>query len=206
MPELSGIYDSGPISPICKIRENISAWSLGKWFHYNVAFIEPIPRSSPTVVEMVTLSGATILAAAGTIAKQVVAILQLSELEFLHLRWFPLDDVEGVLWEQSGTARLSTRSVQARVSQFTPEFDPYLATTTFWILGRQRDMNLEVRNLSTIYPTPVARFAFFGYRYILTVLPEIAPTEADKTKLEQGDLETVKRLIGNTTWLPVEGR
>lgn len=204
--EIANLYDNGPISPICKPRENLSIWSLGRYSHYNVQFIEPIPRSSPTVAEMVTLSGATILAAAGTIAKQVLAILQLSELEFLHLRWFPLDDVEGVLWEQSGQARLSTRSVQARVSQFTPEFDPYLATTTFWILGRQRDMNLEVRNLSTIYPTPVARFAFFGFRYLLTALPETAPPAADRSKLEQGDLETVKRLIGNTTWLPAEGR
>lgn len=206
MAEVANLYDSGPISPICKPRENLSIWTLGRYAHYNVAFIEPIPRSSPTVVEMVTLSGATILPAAGIIAKQVVAILLLSELEFLHLRWFPLDDVEGVLWEQAGTARFSTRSVQARVSQFTPEFDPYLATTTFWILGRQRDMNLEVRNLSAIYPTPVARFAFFGFRYILTALPVFAPSADDKNKLEQGDLETVKRLIGNTTWLPAEGR
>lgn len=203
---VANLYDSGPISPICKPRENLSVWTLGRYSHYNVQFIEPIPRSSPTVAEMVTLSGATILAAAGTIARQVVAILQVPEFEFLHLRWFPLDDVEGILWEQHGTARFTTSSVHARVSQFTPEFDPYLATTTFWILGRLRDMNLEVRNLSAIYPTPVARFAFFGFRYILTALPEKAPSAEDRVKLEQGDLETVKRLIGNTTWLPAEGR
>lgn len=183
MSVVGNIYDNGPISPIAKIRENLSIWTLGKWAHYQIQNIEPIPRSSPTVVEMVTASGAVTIAANGTIAKRVVGILQLADLEFLHLRWEPLDDMEGILWEQAGTGRFVARQVHARVTRFTGVRDPYLATTTFWILGRDRAMNLEVRNPNPVI-LPQARFVFFGYRYKLESLPKEPNV---------------------TTWLPAEG-
>lgn len=181
--QVANIYDNGPISPIAKIKENLSIWTVGKWSHYNISNIEPLPRSSPMIAEMVTLSGATTIGVNGTITKRIVAILQPRELEFLHLRWEPIDDVEGVLWEQAGTGRFVTAAVHARVSRFTAARDPYLATTTFWILGRQRDMNLEVRNPNPV-ALPQARFVFFGYRYMLILLDK-EPTV--------------------TTWLPAEG-
>lgn len=169
MPLLSGIYDSGPISPVAKIKENVSLWTVGKWAHYQIQNIEPMPRSSPMMVEMVTISGATTIAANGTISKRVVAILQPKELELLHVRWEPLDDVEGVLWQQSSTGRFVARQVHARVTRFTALRDPYLATTTFFIIGLQRDMNLEVRNPNPV-ALPQARLVFFGYRYMLRAL------------------------------------
>ena len=191
MPLLSGIYDSGPISPIAKIKENLSIWTVGQWAHYRIENTEPLPRSSPMVVEMVVASGATTIAANGTIAKRVVAIIQPKELEFLHLRWEPLDDVEGVLWEQAGTGRLVAAQVHARVTRFTAIRDPNLSTTTFWILGRSRDMNLEVRNPNPV-ALPQARFVFFGYRYMLKML-----TDAEATEIVAGRKAT--------TWLPAEG-
>lgn len=194
--EVANIYDNGPISPIAKIRENLSVWSVGKWGHYRIKNIEPMPRSSPMVVEMVAASGAAVIAANGTIAKQAVAILQLSELEFLHLRWEPLDDMEGVLWEQAGTGRFVTRSVHARTSLFTGARDPYLATTTFWILGRDRDMNLEVRNPNPV-PWPIARFVFFGYRYTLAALDREEKGKVIIDGIEAGRIAS--------TWLPAEG-
>jgi len=168
--QVANLYDNGPISPIAKIKENLSIWIGGDWHHYNINFIEGIPRSSPLTVEMVTTSGATTIAANGTISKQLVAFLQLKDRELLHLRWEPIDDVEGVLWELSSVARFAARAVHARVSLFTAIRDPYLATTTFWILGMNRDMNLEVRNPNPV-ALPIARFVFFGYRYLLDELP-----------------------------------
>lgn len=183
MPMISGIYDGGVIAPVAKIKENLSIWTVGQWSHYQIEYIEGLPWSSPMTVEMVTASGATTIAANGTIAKQVVAILQLADHELMHLRWQPIDDMEGVLWEQSSQGRFVARAVHARVDLLTAVRDPYLATTTFFILGRNRDMNLEVRN-----PAPVARalarFAFFGYRYVLKPISQ-TPT--------------------HTTYLPAEG-
>ncbi|MBA7607062.1 hypothetical protein ES703_14214 [subsurface metagenome] len=170
MPLLSGIYDSDPISPIAKIKENLSIWTRSNWSHFKINYIEPIPRSNPTMVEMVAASGATAIAIYGTIAKRLVAILQLNALEFLQLRWEPLDDVEGVLWQLSSTGRFASRAIHARVSRFTAIRDPYLATTTFFILGRDRAMNLEVRNPNPV-ALPQARFVFFGYRYLLEEIP-----------------------------------
>jgi len=184
MSTVANLYDNGPISPICRIKENLSVWTAGQWKHYNVTFIEPLPRSRPTTVEMVVASGATTLAANGTIAKQVVAILALAEMEFTHLRWEPIDDVEGVLWEQAGTGRFVTRGVQARVDRWTHFHDPYLATSTFFILGKDRDMNLEVRNPNPV-AIPQARFVFWGFRYLLN------PLSSEPA---------------NTTWVPAEGR
>jgi len=183
MSTLSGIYDSNPIQPVVKIRENISIYTGGQWKPYEVEFIEPMPRSSPMVVEMVTATGNTSIAANGQVAKAVVNILQLGENEFLQLRWYPLDNVEGVLWEQAAVGRFVTRSVQARVNILTSARDPYLSTTTFFILGMNRDMNLEVTNPNPVV-IPVARFVFFGFRYVLQPL-------------------TTKPAI--TTYIPAEG-
>jgi len=184
MSTVANLYDNGPISPIVKIDEKVAIWTRGKWDYFNVDFIEGMPRGSTMAVEMITAAGQTTLAANAAIAKRVVAILQLDDFEMFHLRWEPVDDVEGVLWEQAGQARFATRNTQARVTRFTHLRDPYLAATTFYVLGRDRDMNLEVRN-----PNPVAialaRFAFWGYRYKLTSLPSKPPV---------------------VTYLPAEGR
>jgi len=188
MSVVANIYDSSPISPIARIHENLTIWSENKWKHYAIVYLEPVPRSRTMTVEMVTLSGATNIAANGTIQGIVLPILQMNTNELLHLRWEPLDDVEGLLWELSGQARFNPRGAHARVDLNTGARDPNLATTTFYILGGMNlDMNLEVRN-----PLPVAqfvaRFVFFGYRYILY------PHE-DQTHPPQ-----------NTTWLPAQGR
>ena len=184
MSQVANIYDNGPISPIARIKENLSIWTTGKWEHYEIKFIEPMPRSSPMTVEMVTASGAVTIAANGTIQKRLVNILRLADLELLHLRWEPIDDMEGALWEQSSQGRFVARNVQARVDRLTGSRDPYLATTTFYVLGKERDMNLEVRNPNGI-ALPLARFVFFGYRYLL---------------------EALSSEPANSTYLPAEGR
>jgi len=167
--EVANIYDNGPISPVARIKDNLGIWSENKWLWYQIAFIEPVPRSSPFMVDMVAASGAVTFAAYGTIAKQNIPALLMNDLEMLHLRWEPLDDVEGMLWELSGQSRFSPRGGHARVSLFTGLMDPYLATTTFYIIGKDKEMMLEVRNPNPV-ALPMARFVFFGYRYILEKL------------------------------------
>ena len=199
---LSGIYDSEFIQPIARIKQNLSLWTQGMWAHYLIEYQEGIPPGPASTVDMVVQAGVTTLAANGTIAKRIVTILQLSTLEFFHLRWEPLDNVEGVLWEQPGQGRLVSRNIHSRVDRNTRGRDPTLATTTFWIIGMDRDMNLECRNPMG-YAIPAARFVFWGNRSILK-LHEF--TGEDKVKAAAGDMKTVERLIGPSTWLPTEGR
>lgn len=209
MGALSGIYDSDWIQPVARIKENLSVWTFGKWAHFIVEYCEPIPPGPASTVDMIVQAGVTTLAAGGTIAKRVVTILQLSENEMLHLRWEPLDNIEGVLWEQSGTAKFNSNNIQSRVNRLTRDWDPHLVSTTFWIMGYNRDMNLEVRNPMQ-YAIPTARFLFWGYRMVLKPwIFDHIPDDIrgrERLKLFDGDLEAVKKWIGATTWLPAEGR
>ncbi len=181
---ISGIYDNGPMTPVVKIKQNVSVWSGGKWEHYNVNFIEPLPRSTPGTVDMVIASGATTIAANGAIQKQVVNLLLMQLGELYQLRWEPVDDVEGRLWEISSTGRFVGRNLHARVTRFTDQRDPWLNTTQFFIMGKDRDMNLEVINPNPV-ALPQARFIFWGFRYVLDPLQAV-PAE--------------------TTYIPAEGK
>jgi len=225
MSEIEHIYNSGPIVPVCKIKENLAVWTTNLWNYFKVDFIEGLPRSSQTVVEMITASGRTTLAANGTVPKIQLAPLLLNEGEFLHLRFEPLDDIECILWEQGSQGRFATRAIHDRVTLYSWQRDPYLAATTFFILGRDRLMNLEIRN-----PNPVAvfvaRVVFWGYRYLVNEINMLDKAKAyhqrlnpglslgemnvladtTVTLLKAGDEQLAKAVIGPTTWLPAEGK
>ena len=205
MPELSGPYDSYLIQPVAQIKQNLSVWTLGRWSHFKVIYQEGISPGPASTVETVTASGATALAAGAAIAKRIVVILQINDLEFLHLRWEPLDNVEGLIWEQSGQQKLTSRNIHSRVDRNTRNWDPNLGSTTFFILGQNRDMNLEVRNPMQ-YPIPAARFVFWGNRSILEPWDFSEKSAVVKSLLAEGDVKTVREVIGQTTWVPVEGR
>lgn len=167
--EVANIYDNGPISPIAKIKQNLSIWSENKWMNYQILFIEPVPRCAAFTVDMVALAAVGAMPANGLIAKRLIAFLQMNKDELLHLRFQPVDDIECRLWELAEFARFNPRGAHARVSRFTELGDPYLGTTTFWILGPNKDMQLEVLNPNPVV-MPVARVVFWGYRYILQPL------------------------------------
>lgn len=205
MPELSGVYDAYYVQPVVKIKQNLSIWTLGQWRHYRVEYIESMPPSPASEVDMVAQAAATAIAANGTIAKRVVTILQVNDLELLQVRMDPIDNMEGIVWEQSGQAKFNSRNIQSRVDRRTRSWDPTLATTQFWVLGINRDMNLEVRNPMG-YAMPTARFIFWGHRFILEEHSLDGLTDEVKKFLRLGVLDTVRKFIGETTFIPAEGR
>lgn len=176
MGAVANIYDNGPISLVAKIKENLAVWTNNEWKGFNIEHAEPVPRSNPFIVEMITAANGTVIAAYGTLQKQLVGVLLMNTNELLHLRWEPLDDVEGRLWELAEAARNSPRGGHARVSMMTSARDPYLASTTFFIMGANRDVQIEVLNPNPI-AVSMARFAFWGYRYIVKPL-ETIPSNA----------------------------
>lgn len=205
MPMLSGVYDSYYIQPVARIKENLAILSVNKWGFHTVEFSEPMPPGPAMVVDLVTVAGVTFIGANATIAKRIVAALQVNDNELLQLRWEPLDNVEGVLWELAGIARLASRNVHSRVDRSTRNWDPTLSTTQFWVLGLNRDMNLEARNPMG-YALPAARFQFFGHRFVLKDYPLGDVSAADKAALASGDIKKVRDIIGPVTWLPAEGK
>lgn len=206
MPPLSSIYDSDYIQPVARIKENISIFTLGKWEHYIIDFQEVIAPGPASTVDMLAQAPVTtVLAAGATRAKSIVTLLQLNDFEFLHVRWEPLDNVEGLIWEPSGEQKNASRNIHSRVDLLTRNRDPQLATTTFFILGVNRDMNLEVRNPMR-YPIAAARFVFFGNRMLLSPWDFNARTPEEKKLLARGDMDTIRKIIGTTTFVPAQGR
>jgi len=216
--EVANIYDNGPLSLIARIKDNLSIYTAKKWAHYQVEFAEPWPRSRPLRVDLVALSGGTTIPANGAIGKLLVPLLQVTDDEMLCVRFEPLDDIEGVVWEQAGTGRFNSRNNHARVDLSTCLRDPYLASSTIFVLGHRRDMNLEAQNPNAV-ALDQARFQFWGFRYVIEeIVPDLSQIvdrsgRPDQKKQEYiiqqlaaGDKATVAQFIGPTTWLPAEGR
>ncbi len=203
-------YQPGPIAPVVQMKKNLSIWTGGKWEHFLVDFIEGSPLGSQNVIDMVNVAVAggaaiTSLAANGTLPKRVIPALRVDRNELMHLRWRPLEALEGILWEQPNKSRFESRALASRVDWRTGDHDPYFAATSFFIVGvRQgdRDMNLEVRN-PTGWIYSQARFEFWGYRYTMT--PIEIPKEKQKL-MEQGDLNTMREIMGATTFIVAEGK
>src|SRR3990167_8955763 len=102
MPLTIGPNDAYAVQPVAKIKQNLSIWVQSKWQHFRIEYSEGIPPGPVQVIDMVANAGLTALAAGGTIPKQGINFLLTSTNELLQLRWEPLDDVTGILWEQPG--------------------------------------------------------------------------------------------------------
>jgi hypothetical protein len=175
MPIVGNLYDSGPISPIAQIKEHLAIWTDKKYVGFQVENIEPIPRSGPYTIDLLVVAQVVNVAAFGTVQQNILPALQVNQNELFHARWFPLDDLEGQLFELGNMPRYNPRGGQARTTLLTDEYDPYLATTTFWVLGGpgNKDAQIGAYNPQAIAQTQ-ARFAFFGFRYILSApLPSV---------------------------------
>ncbi len=181
MPEISGIYDSGPIVPVCKVMENLAVLTGGGYHYFPVQFIEPLPRSSPLVADMVQIvqgAAGPGIPALGNINQALIPFLRINRAvksgELLHMRMEPLDDVEFLLWETASVGRFATNFVRARVTRFTAFRDPWLASTTFFVIGQDNDINIQAMNPNPVL-APQARIAFWGFRYVLGVEFESKP-------------------------------
>ncbi len=210
--ELSGIYDSGPMQPVFRPKDTVAILSRGEYRYFIVDYQEGIPPSPASIVDFVPLAGLAVIAANATIQKQAVAALALNSLEFVHFRWEPIDFVEGILWQLGSTLRMTTRGITARVNRFMRAWDPWCALTTFFILGDNLDVAIEVRNPLPV-ALPAARFQFWGDRSSLKELaiPDSKCEAARKdpelpAKLKRGDRDTVKNYFGPVTWIPAEGK
>jgi len=195
MDNLYNPYSAEPIAPITRVKENLGLWTGQKYEPFRVDYIEPILRSSPYVIDVLALvAGVTQLAANSAAQAQLVPALQMNTGELFHARWYPLDDVEGGLYQLAGMPRNNMRGGQSRTSLQTLFVDPYLSQTTFWIYGSTpaKDAYIQVFNPKPVFCT-IARFAYFGFRYILEALTGITYTG-------------IYPNVQNITYLPAQGR
>lgn len=152
--------------PYAQVKQNLAVWSQTRWHYYNIDYIETLPASSQTSVNI----GAP--GANATIAQLQITAFDVDEHQLIQLRFMPIDDVELILWLTRGQGKFNTRGVQTRVTKMTRGIDPYYASSEFNILGRDRDAFIEVRNLGD-YALAQARVLFWGRKYILVPLRNI---------------------------------
>lgn len=180
--ELSGIYDNGPIQPIAKIHENLGILTEGAYRYFNIDYIEGLPRSRPMMIDMVGLNNQANIPAYTQFAAQLITALRPGgndkKKEFLHVRWEPIDDVEGFLFELNNQGRFSAAGVFASVTRFSRLQDPFLAATTFFVIGVNKDATIAAYNPNPV-ALPRARFVYWGERYILTPLAQKPTVSTD---------------------------
>jgi hypothetical protein len=125
------------------------------------------------MIDMVALLNQANIAAYTQLAAQLVTAIRPGgndqKKEFLHLRFEPLDDVELFLFELANQGRLSAAGVFASVTRFSRAQDPFLAATTFFVIGVNKDAQIAAYNPNPV-ALPRARAGFWGYRYLVTPL------------------------------------
>lgn len=174
MNVMDNLYSGGPMAPICQIKEHLAVYTEQTWKGYEVDFIEPQPRSSNFIIDLIAIAGVGPLAVGAQVVGQLLTAIQVNDGELCHYRFFVLDDVEAEVWQLSNMARFAPRGGQAGVNLFTAAYDPWLATTTFWVLGGlgDKDARIGCTNISGAVQ-PRARVGFFGYRYIVKPEPKV---------------------------------
>lgn len=220
MPQISGIYDTYAVQPDCKIGENVAIFSLNSYEYHRVNYIEGIPAGPASTIDMVAQLGLTQIAANGALNKSIVPLLQMYDNEFMKVRFEPLDDIEVRIWELSGQAKNMARQLQSRTDRNSRWYDPFAALGTFWVLGFNRDMNLEALN-PLGYAQPTARVIFWGWRYLLDPVMDLdcmVQTMVTNNKIKSnqksgyiqgmrsGDPDIVKAVLGPVTFIPAQGK
>lgn len=195
MSEVANIFDSGPISLIARVKDKIGVWGspAAKYIPLRVEYVDNFPASDPFVVDMCFQGGVfNPLPANGQLTKSAPLILQINALELYHFRWEPIDPwCEGQLFEDGAMPKYNGYGGQGRTSIFTRLYDQWLSTTTFFVLGKDNNVNINAVN-TTGGAQNSARFQFFGFRYLLS----------DKNP-ETGQPWTCD---GPITYLPAQGR
>jgi len=159
-------YSPHPISPIALVGQNLGVYTEHNVEFFKIDFIEGLPPGSQTLIDLGPCAAGAQLNAA------ILTNLQLRENDFIHLRWKVLDDFEATLWLVSGIPRFNIRQITQRITLFTPQNDPYLNTTTFFVLGPNKDPFLQVNNPNPAYALTQTRAIFWGFKYILKPLTE----------------------------------
>jgi hypothetical protein len=149
-----------PYAPVAKMGENLLVWSRGAWQARVITYIEPLPASSPLVLDFGSV------AASSTITSAIATSIRQDDGYLVELWMRPLDDIEIVLWLLQGQQKFRIKEVAARVSLLTGITDPYWHTSRFAVLDRDNDPYIEIRN-PTAYALGSTLVAFWGNKYLV---------------------------------------
>lgn len=165
MPTLPMIhtYKAGPIEQIALPGETVGLWVNKVYEFFKIDFIEGIMRSDPVTINL----GA--LAAAGISAVTQATLLQMPDTEFAQLRMEVLDDVSVIVYQGRADQRHKLQNVVATLTRFAPLFDPDAHISEMFEF-EDNFIFLQAAN-QTGYALTQVRVVFWGFRYVLSALP-----------------------------------
>ena len=196
------VYDPQQIQPVVETGQNLGVLVQGDWLFFRVDHVEAVPASRQTTQDLGSVSDAS------SSGETEITVVRAQDGNLLHIRMFPLDDVElDVFHGRSTGGRHTTYSTKARISPATANTDNFHSLSTAFIFGKDRPMYINAYN-ETGYALAQSRVRFFGYRYRLDPLPPLVGAALRKhirgIELEPGEIDMIKNL--KVTLVPAEGR
>lgn len=175
MPALPQLYPykAGAIEPIVLPGETVGVWVNKQFSFYSVDYIEGVPRSDPIEFDF----GA--IAAGATTAVTQLTLLEMPKNEFGQFRAAVIDDISVVLYQGRADQRHKLSGRVASYTKFTDLFDPDGHNGEFYVC--EKNYAFAQATNQTDYAVVTARVAFWGYRYVLTELPQYSWTAKPQT-------------------------
>lgn len=166
MPTLPMIhtYKGGPVEQIVMPGEQVGIWVNKVYTFFKILYVEPITRSDPVCIDL----GA--IAAAGQTVVTQVTLLQMPDLEFAQFRMEVLDDVQVAVYQGRADMRHKLQQRVALIGRMNALFDECAHLTELFEF-EDNYIFLQATN-QTDYALTVARVVFWGYRYVLEIMPE----------------------------------
>jgi len=194
------VYDSGPVTPVVLVGENLGVLVQGDYLFFHCAHVEGLPASRQLVQDL----GAVANAASSAVTELTNFRAQSGNM--LHLRLMSLDGCEFDLFHGRATGgRHTTFSTKARIWPQSNS-DPWHSASTIFVIGSERSLWAAAYNNSG-YNLGQTRIAAWGYRYVLDPFPGPV-TAALRKYLARAQLnEAETALIRNikATLVPGEG-
>lgn len=160
--DIQGAYDAWPA---LDEQDVVVVYTSGTRKPYRVEYVEPLPASVPLRQNLGAVN------AGATVQKVLITGIQLNDNVLLQCRIKPIDDIDLLLFLQQGTAKFWIRNSQATVNLFTQIVDPEWKTTTFFVMGRDKDLYVQVNNV-TQYNLVQSRLQVWGWRANVTPLDD----------------------------------
>lgn len=160
------MYKSGVglMEPVALIGQNVAIRYINELHIKRVTFVEAIPPFQALDVGAV--------AAQTRSARTAMPNLDLADNEFGQFRWYPLDDMQVLLWLPQAQGKSVLRNIMVPMDATVVHRDPCLHLTEFFVWEDNHPF-VEVINYRD-YPITMARIITMGFRYrVDDVTPEV---------------------------------
>lgn len=152
--------------PAADVNDVVVLLTGASWYPFVVRTVTTLPPGPSLDVNF----GA--IAANGNLAVATVNAFELTNDQWVQFRCVPIDDVEIELYNPRSIPDFTIRATLSRITPQTSRWDPDLASTEHHWLGPSSP-GYAVYN-TTAYALAAAVVRFWGYRYDVTALKNVA--------------------------------